>query len=117
MGDEGDEGHEGQEDLREARKAPCLRRQGHEDCYWAVEGGPGEEQERQDREQEEVPGARRAPGSRPLRRPGRLSASRASPSSRRGRPCTRRRRSSIRSEREGRYTSKLGTVRLVVIHG
>merc|ERR1712080_422303 len=38
----------------EARKAPCLRRQGREDCHWAVEGGLGEEQERQDREQEEV---------------------------------------------------------------
>merc|ERR1711964_857662 len=52
-GDEGDEGHEGQEGLREARKAPCLRRQGREDCHWAVEGRPDEEQGGQDCEQEE----------------------------------------------------------------
>merc|ERR1712093_889813 len=52
-GDEGHEGHEGQEDLCEARKAPRLRRQGHEDCHWAVEGRPDEEQGGQDCEQEE----------------------------------------------------------------
>merc|ERR1712096_359488 len=53
MGDEGHEGHEGQEDLCEARKAPRLRRQGHEDCHWAVEGRPDEEQGGQGCEQEE----------------------------------------------------------------
>merc|ERR1712093_758388 len=52
-GDEGDVGHEGQEDLCEAREAPRLRREGHEDRHWALEGRPDEEQGGQGREQEE----------------------------------------------------------------
>merc|ERR1711865_524187 len=52
---ESHEGHEEEGDLRQAREAPCLRRQDQPDQDWAQEVRPHQEQGWQDREQEGEP--------------------------------------------------------------